>query len=151
MSEETHNRSPELGIAVDFTVSVVANYVRGNHLAASELPALIGSVHSAIAGLGKAASPIEADLAKPGPSEIRKSIRPDGLISFIDGRSYKTLKRHLTGHGLDPHAYRQRFGLPADYPMVCPNYSAQRSELAKSLGLGVVGGQAARKPLAAVA
>lgn len=147
MSEQ----QPKTGITVDFTVQIVASYVRGNHLAASELPALIASVHAAIAGLGKAASPIEVDVAKPGTSEIRKSIRPDGLISFIDGRSYKTLKRHLTRHGLDPHAYRQRFGLPADYPMTSPNYSARRSELAKSLGLGVIGGQSARRPLAAVA
>lgn len=147
MSEQ----QPETDIAVDFTVQVVASYVRGNHLAASDLPALIGSVHTAIAGLGKTVGPIEADVAKPSPSEIRKSIRPEGLVSFIDGRSYKTLKRHLTGNGLDPHSYRQRFGLPADYPMTCPSYSAQRSELAKSLGLGVIGGLAARKPLAAVA
>jgi len=147
MTEE----QPETGSAVDFTAQVVASYVRGNHLAASELPALIASVHAAIAGVGAAGAPVDADSTQPSPSEIRKSIRPDGLVSFIDGRSYKTLKRHLTRHGLDPHAYRQRFGLPADYPMVCPNYSAQRSELAKSLGLGVIGGQAARKPLAAVA
>ncbi|KNY21711.1 MucR family transcriptional regulator [Methylobacterium sp. ARG-1] len=147
MSEQ----QPETGIAVDFTVQVVASYVRGNHVAASELPALIASVHAAITGLGQTAIPAEVDATRPSQSEIRKSIRPDGLVSFIDGRSYKTLKRHLTRHGLDPHTYRQRFGLPADYPMVCASYSAQRSVLAKNLGLGVVGGQAARKPLAAVA
>ena len=76
---------------------------------------------------------------RPTPAQIRKSIRPDGLVSFIDGKSYKTLKRHLTKHGLDPQSYRDRFGLPSDYPTTSANYSAQRSALAKSLGLGQPG------------
>jgi predicted transcriptional regulator len=67
---------------------------------------------------------------------------PDGVVSFLDGKTYKTLKRHLGTHGLDPVSYRQRFGLPADYPMVSPNYAAQRSALAKSIGLGRVAGRA---------
>ena len=76
------------------------------------------------------------EVEKATPAEIKRSITPDALISFIDGKPYKTLKRHLTGHGLDPQSYRLRYGLPADYPMVATNYAAQRSELAKSLGLG---------------
>ncbi|SFM91372.1 MucR family transcriptional regulator [Methylobacterium pseudosasicola] len=140
------DQQPEIDIAVDYTVNVVASYVRGNHVAASELPALIGAVHAAIVDLGKAAASVEADVAKPSPAEIRKSIRPDGLVSFIDGRSYKTLKRHLNGNGLDPHAYRQRFGLPADYPMVSADYSARRSAISKAMGLG-----RSPRPLQAVA
>ncbi len=66
-------------------------------------------------------------------------------MSFLDGRSYKTLKRHLTSHGLDPRAYRDRYGLPSDYPMVAPAYAEQRSALAKAIGLGVPGGQAKRQ------
>ena len=76
------------------------------------------------------------EVEKPTAAEIRKSITPDALISFIDGKPYKTLKRHLTGHGLDPQSYRLRYSLPADYPMVAANYATKRSELAKSLGLG---------------
>ena len=149
--DNEHATDDRADLLLTMTMGIVQAYVTGNRVAPTELPLLIASVHAAITGLGQTAIPAEADAARPSQSEIRKSIRPDGLVSFIDGRTYKTLKRHLTGNGLDPHAYRQRFGLPADYPMVCASYSAQRSVLAKNLGLGVVGGQAARKPLAAVA
>ena len=73
---------------------------------------------------------------KLSAAEVRKSIKPDGLVSFIDGKSYKTLKRHVTGHGLTSADYRAKFGLPHDYPMVAASYAAQRSELARKLGLG---------------
>ncbi len=76
---------------------------------------------------------------------MRKSITPETLISFEDGRPYKTLKRHLAGRGLTPEQYRQKWGLPADYPMVSPNYSAARSQMAKSLGLGRKVGQTSGK------
>ena len=82
------------------------------------------------------AEPARVELEKPTPAQIRKSITHDGLVSFVDGKTYKTLKRHLTGAGLDPASYRQRYGLPSDYPMTAPSYSEQRSALAKSLGLG---------------
>jgi predicted transcriptional regulator len=72
------------------------------------------------------------------PKEIKNSIQDDALISFEDGRHYKTLKRHLTIRGLTPITYREKHGLPVDYPMVCPSYSAHRSELAKTMGLGHV-------------
>ena len=72
---------------------------------------------------------------------MRRSIVHDGIKSFIDGKSYKTLKRHLTKHGMTPDSYRVRYGLPADYPMVAQSYSETRSSLAKSLGLGVPGGR----------
>ena len=81
------------------------------------------------------------DVEKPSPAQIRKSVRPDGIVSFIDGKTYKTLKRHLTSHGLDPRSYRERYGLPADYPMVAPSYAEKRSQLAKQIGLGVPGGR----------
>jgi predicted transcriptional regulator len=67
---------------------------------------------------------------------IRKSVRPDGLISFIDGKPYKTLKRHLSKHGLTVAEYKEKFGLPKDYPTTASDYSAKRSEMARSLGLG---------------
>lgn len=75
---------------------------------------------------------------------IKRSIGHDGLISFVDGKTYKTLKRHLTGHGLSPAQYRTKYGLPADYPMVAPSYSEARSALAKAIGLGQ-GGRAEPK------
>ena len=125
---------------IERTVDVVAAYVSNNSVPTAELPALIASVHEALnrVASGPVAQATET-VEKPTPAQIRKSIRPDGLVSFIDGKSYKTLKRHLTKHGLDPHTYRERYGLPADYPTTSANYSAQRSALAKSLGLGQPG------------
>lgn len=125
---------------IERTVDVVAAYVSNNSIPTAELPALIASIHEALNTVGT--GPVQAaaeSVEKPTPAQIRKSIRPDGLVSFIDGKSYKTLKRHLTKHGLDPHSYRDRYGLPADYPTTSANYSAQRSALAKSLGLGQPG------------
>jgi predicted transcriptional regulator len=125
---------------IERTVDVVAAYVSNNSVPTTELPTLIASVHEALNRVAAGpAAPAADSLEKPSPAQIRKSIRPDGLISFIDGKSYKTLKRHLTKHGLDPHSYRERYGLPADYPTTSANYSAQRSALAKSLGLGQPG------------
>ncbi|WP_430911261.1 MucR family transcriptional regulator [Methylobacterium sp. sgz302541] len=122
---------------VEQTVDVVSAYVANNSLPIGELPALIASIYQTLGSLGGAPVVQEVEtVEKPTPAQIRKSIRPDGLISFIDGKSYKTLKRHLTKHGLDPHSYRERYGLPADYPTTAANYSAQRSALAKELGLG---------------
>lgn len=122
---------------------IVSAYVSKNSLPAADLPGLIGSVHSALVGLGGSVEPAAAPetVEKPSAAQIRKSITPDAIISFIDGKPYKTLKRHLGTHGLDPHAYRQRYGLQSDYPMVAPNYAAQRSALAKSIGLGRPGGR----------
>jgi predicted transcriptional regulator len=125
---------------IERTVDVVSAYVANNSIPTADLPALITSVHEALNGLAAGTARIEVDaVEKPTTAQIRKSIRPDGLVSFIDGKSYKTLKRHLTKHGLDPHSYRERFGLPTDYPTTSANYSAQRSALAKSLGLGQPG------------
>ncbi|MFC6790598.1 MucR family transcriptional regulator [Methylobacterium komagatae] len=125
------------------TTDIVAAYVSKNHVAAGDVPGLVATVHAALAGLvGAAPAPVE-ELPTLTPAEIKKSIKPDGLISFIDGRPYKTLKRHLSSNGLNPDSYRARFGLPADYPMTAPSYSARRSELAKQLGLGVQHRQAA--------
>ena len=125
---------------IERTVDVVAAYVSNNSLPSAELPALIASIHEALNTIGAGpVAPATESVERPTPAQIRKSIRPDGLVSFIDGKSYKTLKRHLTKHGLDPQTYRERYGLPADYPTTSANYSAQRSALAKSLGLGQPG------------
>jgi predicted transcriptional regulator len=118
--------------------AVTAAYVTKNTISARDLPALITSVHAALAGLGNStpASATEDRVGRPTPAQIRKSITKDAIVSFIDGKAYKTLKRHLSANGLDPQSYRQRYDLPDDYPMVAPNYAARRSDLAKSLGFG---------------
>ncbi|GEP03881.1 MucR family transcriptional regulator [Methylobacterium oxalidis] len=121
----------------ELTADIVSAFVSNNSLPVSELPALISSVFATVTSLGSARPEAEAETGtRPTASQVRKSITPDALVSFIDGKPYKTLKRHLSTHGLDIHAYRQRFGLPSDYPSTAANYSAQRSQLAKSLGLG---------------
>jgi predicted transcriptional regulator len=106
-----------------------------NNLSPNDLAALIKLVHSALSSVGQPEAPVE-EVAKVTPAQIRKSITPDHLVSFIDGKGYKTLKRHLTTNGLTFDEYKAKFGLPKDYPSTAPAYSAQRSELAKKLGLG---------------
>jgi predicted transcriptional regulator len=119
---------------IALTTDVVAAYVANNSVAARDLPQLIASVHQTFGAL---LSPPPPEAEKPIPRvPIKKSITPDHLISLEDGKPYKTLKRHLTRRGLTPAEYRTKWGLPPDYPMVAPNYAKQRSELAKSLGLG---------------
>ena len=148
MTEETLEQGPDI---ITFAGDIVAAYVSNNPVPASDLPALIGNVHAALAnllGAPTAAAAPEEPVEQPSPAQIRKSITDNGIVSFIDGRSYKTLKRHLTKHGLTPQAYRQRYGLPADYPMVAPGYAAQRSALAKEIGLGRPAPQAARRDAA---
>ena len=122
-------------LKVQLTAEIVAAYVGHNSLRTSELPELITSIHAALAGLDQPAP--EPEASKPVPAvSVKKSITPDHLISLEDGKGYKSLKRHLSGRGMTPADYRAKWGLPADYPMVAANYAAQRSELAKSIGLG---------------
>jgi predicted transcriptional regulator len=127
---------------IELVGDIVAAYVSNNSVPPSGLPSLMAAVHDALVNLGRGPAADAAPAVEPAtPAQIRKSVQQDGLISFIDGRSYKTLKRHLTAHGLTPEGYRERYGLPADYPMTAPGYAAQRSALAKSIGLGVPGGR----------
>ena len=119
----------------EYTAEIVASYVANNSVAQAGLGELIASVHTALTTLGQPAP--EPAAAKPTPPvSIRKSVTPDYLISLEDGQQYKSLKRHLAGKGLTPSEYRHKWGLPADYPMVAPNYSAARSEMARTIGLG---------------
>ena len=134
VSDETQAHQPDL---IDLTADIVSAYVTRNNVPVAGLPNLITSVHASLSGLGQpAATPTEDHKVTPG--QIRKSVTPDAIISFIDGTSYKSLKRHLTSNGLTPDEYRRKYGLPRDYPMVAATYAAQRSELAKSLGLGQI-------------
>ena len=120
------------------TAEIVAAYLgSGSRISAEEIPSIIRSVRAALEEPAEpTASSTEADFPKADKRAISKSITPDALISFIDNKPYKTLKRHVSRHGLDLKSYRERYGLPSDYPSVSPNYSAARSEMAKKLGLG---------------
>ena len=130
--------SPETEV-VDFialTADVISAYVSNNSVRPSDLGELIATVHQALSGLGETAQPAVDQIEKPTAAQIKKSITPDALISFEDGKPYKTLRRHLTIRGLTPEDYREKYSLPHDYPMTSASYSAQRSELARALGLG---------------
>lgn len=120
---------------VELTAEVVAAYVAHNAVQKNDIGALIASVHASLVGLSSPAVPAQAEKPTP-PIAIKKSIGDDYIISMEDGRRYKSLKRHLSGRGLTPEQYREKWGLPIDYPMVAPSYARQRSELAKSMGLG---------------
>jgi predicted transcriptional regulator len=116
------------------TADIVSSYVANNSVHRGDLPTVIASVHAALLSL---TTPKLEESEKPQPAvSIRKSITPDFLISLEDGKKYKTIKRHLGKLGLTAEEYRAKWGLPADYPMVAPNYAAKRSELARSSGLG---------------
>jgi len=132
---------------VELAAEIVAAFVSNNPLPKSELPALIGEVHSAVERLAAEpeSAPPQVEVKAPAVS-IRRSITPDFLICLEEGKRFKSLRRHLAGHGLTPEQYRQKWNLPPDYPMVAANYAAQRSELAKKIGLGQSRGKAgARK------
>ena len=120
---------------IELAADIVSAFVSNNAVPSAELPALIANVHSALAKVanGQTEKPTEAPVP---PVPIKKSITPDFLISLEDGRRYKSLRRHLATRGLTPEQYREKWGLPRDYPMVAPNYAKQRSELAKAIGLG---------------
>jgi predicted transcriptional regulator len=136
----------------ELTADIVAAFVANNALRIAELPSLIQSVHGALAQL--ASGPVIAAplVEKKEPAvSVRKSITPDYLVCLDDGKKFKSLRRHLAGLGLTPDEYRAKWNLPADYPMVAPNYAAQRSELAKQIGLGQMRKNAAPRQKASTA
>jgi predicted transcriptional regulator len=114
---------------------IVAAHLSNNTVAVSDLPQLIRDVYGALAVVGGGA-PQAAE--RPNPAvPVKRSVTPDYIVCLEDGKKLKMLKRHLrTAYGLSPEEYRERWGLPADYPMVAPNYAKQRSRLAKEIGLG---------------
>jgi len=126
----------------ELTVDLLAAFVSNNTVGSKDLPELIASTHAALAalddgGAGKAAPELAAAPEYPPAVSVRKSLgKREQILSLIDGKPYKTLKRHLSRHGLTPAQYRARYNLPADYPMVAPAYSEARREVAKRLGLG---------------
>ena len=130
---------------IEMTADIVSAYVGNNSVAASDLPSLIQSVHRALAGISSGAETAEVAPKEPAVP-VRRSITPDYLVCLEDGRKFKSLKRHLrTKYNMSPEEYRAKWNLPKDYPMVAPNYAKARSDLAKQMGLGQGGRQAARK------
>jgi len=129
---------------IEMTADIVSAYVGNNTVSVTELPSLIKQIHDALAGVSAGATQVPVEAKAPAVS-VRKSIRPEFLICLEDGRKFKSLKRHLrTKYDLSPEEYRAKWGLAKDYPMVAPNYAAARSALAKSMGLGQGGRQAAK-------
>lgn len=129
----TEKSSAGNGDFIELTVEIVASHVQNNSVAISDLPELIKTVHESLTGLT-----IEKSAEKPQPAvSVRRSVTPDYIVCLEDGRKLKMLKRHLaTAYGMSPEDYREKWGLPIDYPMVAPNYARQRSSLAKKIGLG---------------
>lgn len=121
-------------LLTELTAEIVCAYVSNNPIPASELPNVIANVYQSVGNLNSPKEPPAEPLKLRVP--IKKSITDDYIVSLEDGKPYRTLKRHLAGQGLTPDAYRAKWGLPADYPMVAANYAQQRSELAKKVGLG---------------
>ncbi|MBV9826255.1 MAG: MucR family transcriptional regulator [Alphaproteobacteria bacterium] len=120
---------------LSLTTEIVAAHVSNNTVSVSDLPHLITQVYNSLANIG--AVPI-APTTRPQPAvSVKKSVQPDYIICLEDGKKLKMLKRHLkTAYNMSPEAYRERWSLPPDYPMVAPNYATQRSRLAKEIGLG---------------
>jgi len=136
---------------ITLTSDIVAAHVSNNNVNVEDLPSLITNVYGALAGLGGA--PVVEE-EKPDPAvSVRASVKPDYIVCLEDGKKLKMLKRHLMTHyNMTPEEYRARWNLPADYPMVAPNYAEKRRELAKKIGLGrKPNAKRGRKPKAAPA
>jgi predicted transcriptional regulator len=124
------------GDLIELTAEVVSAYVSNNSVAANDLAGLINSVYLALSGVGSAPPAAPAEPQKPAVNP-KKSITADYIICLEDGKKFKSLKRHLSSmYNMSPEQYREKWGLPSDYPMVAPNYAEARSRLAKEMGLG---------------
>lgn len=120
---------------IEAVAQIVSSYLKKNHVRANEVSDLIAETHKALAGLGAPEAEPQPK-ALVAPMSVRKAVSDNQIISFEDGKAYKSLKRHLSVRGLTPNEYREKWGLPADFPMTAPGYSKTRSELARKLGLG---------------
>ena len=123
---------------LSFTTEIVSSHLSGNQVPSDEIPALIQKVYKTLSTVNVESNALAE---RPQPAvPIKKSVTPDYIVCLEDGKKLKMLKRHLkTAYGMSPEEYRERWGLPADYPMVAPSYAEQRSKLAKEIGLGTTG------------
>ena len=121
---------------IELTAEIVSAYVSNNSVAAGEIPNLINQVFAALSRVSVKPGDTTSEPLKPAIS-VKKSITPEYIVCLEDGKKFKSLKRHLrTQYNMTPEQYRERWGLPSDYPMVAPNYAKKRSQLAKKIGLG---------------
>ncbi len=121
---------------LQLTANIISAYVSNNTVSSADIPNLIAQVYSALMRIssGQVTTPVEP--LKPAVA-IKRSVTPEYIVCLEDGKKFKSLKRHLrTQYGITPEQYREKWGLPPDYPMVAPNYAAARSQLAKQMGLG---------------
>jgi predicted transcriptional regulator len=124
------------GTYIQLTAHIVSAYVSNNTVPSGEIPSLISQVYSALMRVSGGQAVAPAEPLKPAIS-VKRSITPEYLVCLEDGKKFKSLKRHLrTQYDMTPEKYREKWGLPSDYPMVAPNYAAARSQLAKQMGLG---------------
>ena len=132
-SASEHMSSPNY---IELTANIVSAYVSNNSVSSADIPALISHVHNALLRVSGGTGEFSSEPLKPAVT-VKRSITPEHLICLEDGKKFKSLKRHLrTQYNMTPEQYREKWGLPSDYPMVAPNYAAARSELAKQMGLG---------------
>jgi predicted transcriptional regulator len=135
----TSNPASEImtsGNFIELTADIVSAYVSNNPVPAAEIPALINQVHSALQRVSSGQGETAAEPLKPAVP-VKRSITAEHIVCLEDGKKFKSLKRHLrTQYNMTPEQYREKWGLPPDYPMVAPNYAAARSQLAKQMGLG---------------
>lgn len=130
------NDSKDGSSFIGLTANIVSAYVSNNTVAQADIPALINQVHAALQRVSSGQGEASSEAHRPAVA-IKKSITPDHLVCLEDGKKFKSLKRHLRSqYNMTPEQYREKWGLPADYPMVAPNYAAARSQLAKQMGLG---------------
>jgi predicted transcriptional regulator len=121
---------------IDLTANIVSAYLSNNPTPAAEIPNLISQIHAALQRVSNGRPETPAEPAKPAVP-LKKSVTPDYIVCLEDGKRFKSLRRHLrTQYNITPEQYRDKWGLPADYPMVAPNYAVARSQLAKKMGLG---------------
>ena len=141
MSDQINNET-----IISCATEIVAAYLSNNTVAKDDVPTLIQQVYRTLANVNAPGSAtVSADRPQPAVP-IKKSVHPDYIICLEDGKKLKMLKRHLkTSYNMSPEEYRERWGLPADYPMVAPNYAKQRSRLAKDIGLGKQGRRRTRR------
>ncbi|MGD9766944.1 MAG: MucR family transcriptional regulator [Pseudolabrys sp.] len=131
MSDSDSNES-----FIALTANIVSAYVSNNTVQAGDIPALINQVHSALSRVSAQQPVSTSEPAKPAVP-VKRSVTPEYIVCLEDGKKFKSLKRHLrTQYNMTPEQYREKWGLPPDYPMVAPNYAQARSELAKQMGLG---------------
>jgi predicted transcriptional regulator len=130
MAENSSERS-----LIDLTAQIVAAYLGNNAVPSGDIASLINQVHAALTRVAGALAAMPAEALKPAVP-VKRSIASDYIVCLEDGKKFKSLRRHLRTLNMTPQQYREKWGLPPDYPMVAPNYAAARSQLAKQMGLG---------------